>query len=747
MQKIILIILLGFLNLSAQDLDSVRIYINPGHGGYDSNDRYIPETGFWESEGNLIKGLKLRDILQNVHALIQMSRTQNRTVDDKALSVIVAEANAFQADYFHAIHSNGYNGMSNYTLMLFQGFDNGPTYPDARIMGAIMGEEIFKAHRTTTWYNRGDFDFYGTGAPYLGVFKGLAMAGTLSEGSFHDYIPESWRLLNPDYCAHEAWAIARSFLEFFDAGAFGVGEIAGVVRDIERIPAYFYIPSTGDGKAPVNSIRVTLMPGSRVYNGDLNNNGFFLFDSVAPGNYNVIFEASGYSKDSTEVTVAANMTSFADAYLTAFSPDVPTDIRVLGNGSNSLKVVCSDAPRASEYRVLYGTDSQALTDSASSQTAEIILNGLENNRVYYLRVRALNSSGLSALTRDLFAGVPSETDPEILIVNGFDRSTNTRYDYIREYADPVNELGYAFSYTLNECVESGAVNLSPFKTVIWILGDESTLNTTFSYTEQQFIISYLKFGGNLFVSGSEIGWDLGRPGSSSETDLDFYQNYLKAEYLSDAPLDQAGVYYSAEPLNGSIFTGLSAIDFDNGTHGTIDVDWPDAIRAVNGAVDVLKFTGVDESDGVAGIAFEGKFPGGRIPARLVYLTFPFETVYAAEQRTELIDRVLQFFAGQLEPLALQSDAGRSLLTFDLKQNYPNPFNPTTTISFDLPKQAQVKLKVYDALGRLVGTFIDTQMKAGNHKYLFDGSNLASGTYYYKMTVDTRVVTGKMMLIK
>jgi len=86
-------------------------------------------------------------------------------------------------------------------------------------------------------------------------------------------------------------------------------------------------------------------------------------------------------------------------------------------------------------------------------------------------------------------------------------------------------------------------------------------------------------------------------------------------------------------------------------------------------------------------------------------------------------------------------------SFTLYHNYPNPFNPSTTISFDLPKQSHVKLKVYDALGRLVGTFIDTQMKAGNHKYLFDGSNLASGTYYYKITVDTRVATGKMMLIK
>jgi len=746
MQKILLIILLGFLNLAAQDLDSVRIYINPGHGGYDSNDRYIAETGFWESEGNLIKGLKLQDILQNVHAIIQMSRTQNRTVDDKALSVIVAEANAFQADYFHAIHSNGFNGKSNYTLMLFQGFDNAPTYPEAKIMGALMGEEIFKAHRTTTWYNRGDFDFYGTGQAYLGVFKGLNMAGTLSEGSFHDYIPESWRLLNPDYCAHEAWAIARSFLSFFDAGTFGVGEIAGVVRDIERIPAYFYIASTGDGKAPVNSIQVTLQPGDRIYQGDRKNNGFFLFDSVAPGNYKVIFEAPGYSKDSTEVTVSANTTTFADAYLTAFAPDVPAYIRVLGNGSNSLKVVCGENPRASGYRVLYGTDSQALTDSVSSQTAEIILNGLENNRVYYLRVRAFNASGLSALSRDLFAGVPSETDPEVLIVNGFDRSTNTRYDYIREYADPVNERGYAFSYTLNESVESGAVNMAPFKTVIWILGDESTLNTTFSSTEQPLISSYLRFGGNLFVSGSEIGWDLGRAGISSEADLDFYQNYLKAEYLSDAPLDQAGAYYSAEPLNSGIFAGLSAIEFDDGTHGTIDVDTPDAIRAVNGAVDVMKFTGVDEADGAAGIAFEGKFPGGRIPARLVYLTFPFETVYAAEQRTEIIDRVFDFFEGQTT-LAINADAASSVSQFYLAQNYPNPFNPTTTISFEIAKPSHVKLKVYDSLGRLVGTYIDAEMKAGSHQYLFDGSYLASGTYYYRITADTWVATGKMMLLK
>ncbi|MCB9207452.1 MAG: N-acetylmuramoyl-L-alanine amidase [Ignavibacteriales bacterium] len=192
----------------------IRIYINPGHGGHDSNDRYIAATGFWESEGNLGKGLHLRDILDSMNAITKMSRTTNNTNDDLGLSVIAADANNFDADYMHSIHSNAYNGQSNYTLILFQGKDNAPTYPEAKVMGGYLADEIFKAHRTSTKYNRGDADFYGTGQPYLGVFKGLTMPGTLSEGSFHDYIPESFRLKNDAYLDHEAWAITKAFIKY-----------------------------------------------------------------------------------------------------------------------------------------------------------------------------------------------------------------------------------------------------------------------------------------------------------------------------------------------------------------------------------------------------------------------------------------------------------------------------------------------------------------------------------------------------
>ncbi len=85
--------------------------------------------------------------------------------------------------------------------------------------------------------------------------------------------------------------------------------------------------------------------------------------------------------------------------------------------------------------------------------------------------------------------------------------------------------------------------------------------------------------------------------------------------------------------------------------------------------------------------------------------------------------------------------------FTLYRNYPNPFNPSTTIPFELHKSAHVILRIYDSLGRLVGTYYDQTLNAGMYNFTFDASNLASGNYYFKLTVDHKVATGRMMLLK
>jgi len=69
------------------------------------------------------------------------------------------------------------------------------------------------------------------------------------------------------------------------------------------------------------------------------------------------------------------------------------------------------------------------------------------------------------------------------------------------------------------------------------------------------------------------------------------------------------------------------------------------------------------------------------------------------------------------------------ISFALNQNYPNPFNPSTTISFDIPKQSNVKLIVYDVLGRKVKTLVDEKKSPGRYSIKFDASQLSSGVYF------------------
>jgi hypothetical protein len=85
--------------------------------------------------------------------------------------------------------------------------------------------------------------------------------------------------------------------------------------------------------------------------------------------------------------------------------------------------------------------------------------------------------------------------------------------------------------------------------------------------------------------------------------------------------------------------------------------------------------------------------------------------------------------------------------YTLNQNYPNPFNPNTIISFGLPKAEQISLKVYNSLGKEVATLINTNMQAGNYKADFDGSDLSSGIYFYKLTAGSIVLTKKMLMVK
>ena len=85
--------------------------------------------------------------------------------------------------------------------------------------------------------------------------------------------------------------------------------------------------------------------------------------------------------------------------------------------------------------------------------------------------------------------------------------------------------------------------------------------------------------------------------------------------------------------------------------------------------------------------------------------------------------------------------------FALDQNYPNPFNPTTTIRYDLPESAEVRLEVYNVMGQRVAVLVNAGQTAGSHSVSFDASNLASGVYHYRLQSGNEVLTRKMTLVK
>lgn len=99
-------------------------------------------------------------------------------------------------------------------------------------------------------------------------------------------------------------------------------------------------------------------------------------------------------------------------------------------------------------------------------------------------------------------------------------------------------------------------------------------------------------------------------------------------------------------------------------------------------------------------------------------------------------------ATSTEPIS--SDVPQSL---ELEQNYPNPFNPTTNIQFAVPESGHTTLEVYNLMGQKVATLVNETVSAGQHVATFDASNLASGTYMYRLQAGNQVQTRKLTLIK
>ena len=207
------------------------------------------------------------------------------------------------------------------------------------------------------------------------------------------------------------------------------------------------------------------------------------------------------------------------------------------------------------------------------------------------------------------------------------------------------------------------------------------------------------------------------------TDTVFNNN----EFLVDSLMAESGDYFA-----GSI-TGYSSSD--DYTFYSLCVDeYEDTVFNL-----ITKIKEFQDQSFVPGVSYKLAAGFGQIYSiSCEFSCGSSNLVYALIDRVEYGDKITEVIV-----------CGPDILPdeYILYQNYPNPFNPSTNISFYLPQESKVILKIYDLRGALVNTLVNEQLQSGRYDYTFDASNYSSGLYFYQLSTNGVILTKKMLLIK
>ncbi len=471
-------------------------------------------------------------------------------------------------------------------------------------------------------------------------------------------------------------------------------------------------------------------------------------------------------------------------------PSAPVLKAVLNDSTN--RVTISWYPNGEQdlfgYRLYFSFDGTTWTQRENETRLQrgdstISYDNISSGRIFF-RMVAVDSASPTNVSNasDVYGLRLNSSSDRTLLVDGFDRTEGSGSYHLESHPFAMTH-GFSvagdFATCANDAIIDGSVHLNAFARVTWILGDESENDETFSSAEQMLVQEYLRNGGKLMVSGSEIAYDLDQSSGPTTADRAFLHDFLKASYAADDANQ-----YAVIGAGGTAFNGMSFRYGIVAEGSPYEEDWPDVLSAAGGSFPVLLY-GTSGTAGTAAVAYSGTFPGGSRTGAVVTMGFPFETIGDRGTRDTLMSRVFAFFGGvtevQIEP------AFREIpLTIRLEQNYPNPFNPVTTIRYvveaggggtgealgasalgagegrsqkgsGLPGMGEggsgtlsgnsvsafegvapgarvVRLVVYDILGREVAVLVNEKKVPGVYDVRFDAAGLASGVYIYRLQV-------------
>ncbi len=310
------------------------------------------------------------------------------------------------------------------------------------------------------------------------------------------------------------------------------------------------------------------------------------------------------------------------------------------------------------YRLYYAT-SDALTNWAlaadettlTPTVTSVTLNPANfkvppTGDVYHFRIVSVVNNGIDPITEsdpsDTYSRSSNTGGQKVLIVDGFDRRngsyTGASHTFTTRYFNALRDNeALQISSAANEKIEDGTISLNNYDIVIWYVGDESSADVVFSTAEKNAIKSFLDNGGKILISGSEIAYNVSRPAAATY-DAQFTTTYLRSAYVADGSI----TYTPATGIAGTPFEGLN-IPFGI----TYVEDFPDAINATNGGINILDYAVADRRGGVA---YKGNF-NSTTPGTVIFLSFTLETA-AQNSMTAFMDKALAYFAAPYAPQAM-----------------------------------------------------------------------------------------------
>ena len=273
---------------------------------------------------------------------------------------------------------------------------------------------------------------------------------------------------------------------------------------------------------------------------------------------------------------------------------------------------------------------------------------------------------------------------------------------------------------------------------VGMIGTGETFNTTYGYFECR-----AKFG-------NKVPWDsfwlqcptAYQPGPTSETgaEIDIFEfTRRKHTFIGwDVPHN---IHWVDERGNWKSWGSHNSIILNVDDYNTYALKWTPDYYAfyVNGVFTHYTTKGVSQVDQYI-ILSEEPFWWDDLPDSV--------RNGAAVRDTFRVDYVRVYQKKSETSVRFERKEKSNAKSFILKQNYPNPFNPATSITYALPADDFVTLKVFDVLGQEVATLVNEKETAGAHTIAFDGSHLASGVYYCKLKIgDHSSQTIKMLMVK